>query len=264
MLRHLIDERLAGGHAGAGVDRQVDLAFAQAVDLQSDEPARCVLYTASLTRSSTGWPLTHVWMRGPRATMRSLFQPSSTKKLMSFVDLLLRRQPVRAHRFAIQQAGRRLPLVEPPDFDLRSVDAPGGGLEPPARALHGPDLCPDLNAGIGDRIDRRLELELEIVELLQRAQEGVHARAALHGPADDGAVLDGEAVRAVHVDPAVQRRPVEQVDPPAVGWRLPVLADGAGAPCCGSAKAMMESPDFVAFLPLPPAAITTYCRPSTM
>ena len=27
---------------------------------------------------------------------------------------------------------------------------------------------------------------------------------------------------------------------------------------------MIESPDFVAFLPLPPAAITTYCLPSTM
>ena len=30
---------------------------------------------------------------------------------------------------------------------------------------------------------------------------------------DDGPVLDGEAVRAIHVHPAVQRRAVEQVDP---------------------------------------------------
>ena len=40
-----------------------------------------------------------------------------------------------------------------------------------------------------------------------------------------------------------------------------------GAVCrrsCGSANAMIESPDFVAFLPLPPAAIATYCRPSIM
>ncbi len=39
------------------------------------------------------------------------------------------------------------------------------------------------------------------------------------------------------------------------------LAEGASSCRSGSAKAMMESPDFVAFLPPPPAAITTYCLP---
>src|SRR5688572_18951305 len=37
-----------------------------------------------------------------------------------------------------------------------------------------------------------------------------------------------------------------------------------GRRTCGNAKAMMESPDLVAFLPLPPAAIAMYWRPSIM
>jgi hypothetical protein len=58
---------------------QVDLALADAVDLQPMKPFGCVSYTASFTRSSIGWPFTHVWIRGPFATIGSLFHPSSMK-----------------------------------------------------------------------------------------------------------------------------------------------------------------------------------------
>ena len=58
---------------------------------------------------------------------------------------------------------------------------------------------------------------------------------------------------AVHVHPAVQRRPVEQIDP-AVRCRPGALA-GVGVrrrPAGGSANAMIESPDFVAVLAAAP------------
>src|ERR1051325_2366553 len=55
-------------------------------------------------------------------------------------------------------------------------------------------------------------------------QERVHAGAALDGAADDGAVLDGEPVRAVLVHPPVQRLAIEQGSPP----RIPRRGAGRG------------------------------------
>src|SRR5687767_15084440 len=114
---------------------------------------------------------------------------------MSLVDLLLRRQPVRPHRLAIEEAGRRLAFIAPANLYLWPVHPPGCTLETASRHGHRTDLAPDLNPRVGDAIDRGLELELEVVELLQGAEERVHARAALDGPADNGAVLDGEPMR---------------------------------------------------------------------
>src|SRR5690606_24007061 len=45
------------------------------------------------------------------------------------------------------------------------------------------------------------------------------------------------------------------IHPVGLGWSASSSSDGR-------AKAMIESPYFVAFLPPPPAAITTYCFPS--
>ena len=145
--------------------------------------------------------------------MRSLFQPSSTKYRMPLVDLLLRRQPVRPHRLAIEEASRRLAFIGPANLHLRPVHPAGGSLEAASRHGHRPDLGPDLNPGVGDAIDRGLELQLEVVELLHGAEERVDARAALHGPTDDGTILDGETMTTVQVHPAVQRRPVEEINP---------------------------------------------------
>src|SRR5436190_11023508 len=134
------------------------------------------------------------------------------EEVMSVVDLLLRREPARAHPFAVQEAARREPGIEAAHFDLRAEHATGGVVEA-AAVRHRLHLAANLDALVGDLVDHCLELELEVAELARRAEERIHTRAGLDGAPDDGALFDGVGVRAVEMDPAVERLAVEERGP---------------------------------------------------
>src|SRR5437867_3050209 len=110
------------------------------------------------------------------------------RKGMAFLDLLLRCKPTGGERFSVQHARRRQSLIGSSDLDLRPVYSPGEIQRGRAGLRDGFDFGSDLYAGVCDRVDVSLHLELKVVELPQRTQERV--LTALYRPADDRAVLD--------------------------------------------------------------------------
>src|SRR5687768_8888653 len=171
----LDDERTAGGDARIGVDGQAQLALAEAVDLQADEsPGVSLVYL--LVRQILNLPAIHPGLDARPSGDDAQRIPAVVHEVwVPFGDFGWGREPVCSHSFSVQQPGCWLSLVEASDFNLRPVHPSGRNLEASARSLHRPDLRSDLDSGVRDSIDRGFELQLEVVELEERAQEGVHA-----------------------------------------------------------------------------------------
>ena len=165
MFRHLNRERLTSADSGLRV--RVDFALAQTVDLQADEPAWVGLIDRVIDDVLDRLTV-DPGLNARAARDNSHLVPAIVDEVgVALLNLLLRRQPVRAHRFAVDVASRRQALVGPANLDLRSVHTAGSGFERTPLHRYGTHLGANLDAGIGDRIDRRLEFELEIVKFLQ-------------------------------------------------------------------------------------------------
>ena len=98
-------------------------------------------------------------------SMRPLATPSISRSgtsLGAFVYLNHEtRDGLDAERLSVENTRRRLPRIVSPDSHLRPVypSRPSGGRPGLiAGGRHRPDLGPDLNAGVGDRIEKRQTL----------------------------------------------------------------------------------------------------------
>src|SRR5215210_320229 len=131
------------------------------MDLQTDESAGMSLVDLLVD------DVFHVLPVDPRLDARSTgnnpnLVPAVVDEVrMPLLDFLLRRQPIGAHRFAVDMASRRQALVGATNLHLRTVHAPGSRFEGTPLHRDRSDLRSNLNAGIGDRIDGRLQFKLE-------------------------------------------------------------------------------------------------------
>ena len=90
---------------------------------------------------------------------------------MTLLDLLLRRQPARAERLAVEHTCGRQSLIVSSDLHLGPFTRPAPMMSMEPGSVTGLTLVLICMPGVDERIDVRLQLKLEIIELAQRTQE---------------------------------------------------------------------------------------------